>query len=376
MHILVDENIPYGVEAFATLGTVSTFHGRQLAHSDLVTTDLLIVRSITAVNASLLQNTSVKFVGTATIGTDHIDLEYLNHHNISFASAPGCNATSAAEYVVSALTILAQQQDFDLNKKIVGIIGCGNVGSRVRHKLQALGASCLVYDPPLQQIDNSQDFVDIATLQHADIITLHVPLTTSGKYPTQNLINAEFLSHLREDVILINTARGNVIDEIALSYRLLACPKMQVVLDVWRDEPRINPWLLARASLATPHIAGYSFDGKVRGTEMIYQAVCQFLNTQPQWQPQLPAAAIQLIGFSEQFEPEQALATAILSTYDVRRDDAKLRLMGQSSKPTHYFDQLRKNYPIRREFSSLTVQLPKIRAELAKPFETLGFKTF
>lgn len=373
MHILVDENIPYGAEAFATLGTVSTFHGRHLSATDLATTDVLIVRSITPVNAQLLQNTPVRFVGTATIGTDHVDLEYLKSRDIAFASAPGCNATSAAEYVISALTILAQQQHFDLNKKTVGIVGCGNVGSRVKAKLQALGVACLVYDPPLQETDSSQDFVDIAALQHADIITLHVPLSTVGKYPTQNLVDAEFLSHLREEVILINTARGDVVDEIALSYRLLAYPKMQVVLDVWRDEPRINPWLLSRAGLATPHIAGYSFDGKVRGTEMIYQTVCQFLETSPKWQAQLPSAAIQQLGFSEQLEPQQAIATAILANYDVRRDDAQLRLITQHPHPTSYFDQLRKEYPIRREFSCLTIQLPTAKSDLAAQFRDLGF---
>lgn len=373
MHILVDENIPYAVEAFATLGTVSTFHGRKLSHSDLATTNILIVRSITAVNAQLLENTPVRFVGTATIGTDHVDLEYLKSRDIAFASAPGCNATSAAEYVISALTVLAQQQDFDLNTKTVGIVGCGNVGSRVKMKLQALGASCLVYDPPLQESDNSQDFVDIATLQQADIITLHVPLTTTGKYPTLNMINAEFLQALREDVILMNTARGDVVDEIALSYRLLACSNMRVVLDVWRNEPRINPWLLSRATLATPHIAGYSFDGKVRGTEMIYQAVCQFLKTSPKWHAQLPAAAIQRLSFSEQLEPQQAIATAILTNYDVRRDDAKLRLIAQQPYPANYFDQLRKTYPIRREFSSLAIQLPTLSSDLAARFRDLGF---
>lgn len=373
MHILVDENIPYGIEAFATLGAVNTFHGRHLTATDLATTEILIVRSITPVNAQLLQNTPVRFVGTATIGTDHVDLEYLKSRDIAFASAPGCNATSAAEYVVSALIVLAQQQGFNLGEKIIGIVGCGNVGSRVKTKLQALGISCLVYDPPLQEAEDSQDFVDIATLRHADIITLHVPLTTTGKHPTQHLVNSEFLRHLREDVILINTARGDVVDEIALSYRLLACPKMQVVLDVWCDEPRINPWLLARASLATPHIAGYSFDGKVRGTTMIYQAACQFLKTPPTWQAQLPPAALQQLVFSEQFEPQRAMEMAILSTYDVRHDDTKLRLLTQHSQPASYFDQLRKTYSVRREFSSLTVRLPVANSPVATQFQALGF---
>jgi erythronate-4-phosphate dehydrogenase len=376
MHILVDENIPYGVEVFTTLGTVQTFHGRHLSAADLATTDALIVRSITPVNEKLLAGTPVSFVGTATIGTDHVDLAYLQQRGIGFASAPGCNATSAAEYVISALTVLAQQQDIDITKKTVGIIGCGNVGSRVKAKLHALQVPCLIYDPPLQEYENSHEFVDLATVQQADILTLHVPLTNTGRYPTNQMVDRTFLKQLRDDVILLNTSRGQVIDEIALSYRLLAKPQTKIVLDVWRNEPHIQPLLLQQVALATPHIAGYSLDGKVRGTEMIYQAICDHFQFTPKWQVRdhLPMTTVTL-RFSNQFTAQHALTTAILTSYDVRQDDAKLRLIYQNPQPAVYFDNLRKHYPIRREFHSVMIQLPQSQHELAQQFTALGFQT-
>ncbi|MEZ5672298.1 MAG: 4-phosphoerythronate dehydrogenase [Thiotrichaceae bacterium] len=273
--------------------------------------------------------------------------------------------------------MLAQQQDFDIKQKTVGIVGCGQVGSRVRVKLQALGVSCVVYDPPLQELTDNHEFVDLATLQQADIVSLHVPLTMTGKYPTFAMVNADFLNQLRDDVVLLNTARGGVVDEIALSYRLLAKPRTQVVLDVWRNEPHINPLLLQQVVLATPHIAGYSFDGKVRGTEMIYQAVCHYFNVIPTWQARdhVPTAAVLGLNFSSHVTTDQALATAILTSYDVRQDDAKLRLMQRQVQPSVYFDTLRKHYPIRREFSCLTVQLPESQQTLAQQFSALGFNT-
>jgi len=250
--------------------------------------------------------------------------------------------------------VLAQQQDFDIRKKTVGIIGCGNVGSRVKAKLQALQIPYLIYDPPLQESSNSNEFVDLATVQQADILTLHVPLTTTGRYPTDTMVNAEFLRQLQDDVILINTARGQVLDEIALSYRLLAKPQTKVVLDVWRNEPHIQPLLLQQTALATPHIAGYSFDGKVRGTAMIYQAICDHFQLTPRWQAQdyLPMSPVTL-RFSSDLAARQALTTAILTSYDVRQDDAKLRLICQSDQPAVYFDNLRKHYPTRREFLTI-----------------------
>lgn len=375
MQILADENIPYVQEAFSSLGEVQTVEGRRLTRADLVNKEILLVRSVTPVNANLLAGTRVRFVGTATIGYDHVDLEYLQEQGIGFTSAPGSNATAAAEYVISALLIISERQGFELHEKTVGIIGCGNVGSRVWQKLKALGVQCLLYDPPLQEKTGSGGFVDLETVLSAQIITLHVPLEKTGKYPTYHLVNADFLEKLRRDVIFINTSRGNVIDENALFKRLNAHPTMIAVLDVWKNEPRINLFLLQRVALGTPHIAGYSLDGKVRGTEMIYTTTCHFFNQSPIWQVQtsLPEPPLTRLFFSKTAEDSVALRTAVMACYDVRRDDTMLRLIVQSPQSHTLFDNLRKNYPIRREFGCVEVNLPMEKEDLAVKLRGLGF---
>jgi erythronate-4-phosphate dehydrogenase len=353
MQIIADENIPYAHQAFAEFGEVRTIVGRNLTAADLNDAEILLVRSVTKVNAQLLAASSIRFVGTATIGLDHIDLNYLQQQAIGFASAPGSNATSAAEYVVSAMLIMAERQGFQLSDKSVGIIGCGNVGSRVLKKLTALGMTCFVYDPPLGKIS------DLKNVLAADIISLHVPLSKDGNYPTYQLVNEQFLASLRNDVILINTSRGDVVDENALLKRLTTCPNMQVILDVWQAEPNINQSLLQRAALATPHIAGYSFDGKVRATEMLYKAACNFFKKPPTWQAEMPSPSHLYVS---------DIHTAVMASYDVRRDDAELR------RRTSEFDKLRKNYPVRREFSCIEIELPVASSQLATCFKELGYK--
>ncbi len=365
MQILADENIPYVQTAFATLGEVRTIVGRHLSRADLGEAEILLVRSVSRVNEKLLAGSAVRFVGTATIGLDHIDLDYLQQQGIGFASAPGSNATAAAEYVVSALLIMAQRQGWALRDKTVGIIGCGNVGSRVLNKLNALGVNCLIHDPPLQ----NPNYVDLETVLSADIITLHVPLEKSGAYPTYHLVNTDFLAKLQDNVILINASRGAVVDEVALLEALNACPTMTIILDVWENEPNINPLLLQRTALGTPHIAGYSLDGKVRGTEMLYTAVCDYFQHPRTWQAQtsLPPPPLTRLSFSKTVENNVAIHTAVMASYDVRRDDAALR------HPSGYFDHLRKNYPVRREFNCIEIELPAEKSALAAQLRGLGF---
>lgn len=376
MQIVADENIPYVREAFSTLGNVRTVSGRTLCRADLANTDILLVRSVTSVNESLLAQTSVRFVGTATIGFDHIDLEYLRKQEIGFANAPGSNAESTAEYVISALLVAAHQQGFDLKDKVVGIIGCGNVGSKVFQKLQALNVTCLRYDPPLQEKTVESHYVDLAKVFNADILTLHVPLETAGRYPTYQMVNADFLETLKENVILINTSRGKVIAESALLAHLAVHPKMNVILDVWDNEPQINLALLQRAMLATPHIAGYSLDGKARGTEMLYQAACRYLQCPVTWQSSdfLPPAPVTALTFSDRLDPIRAIFLAVTTCYDIRQDDAMLRLITNANRSGEFFDQLRKNYPIRREFSCLSLKIPQMYREVASQLRGLGFK--
>ncbi|MBT6455269.1 MAG: 4-phosphoerythronate dehydrogenase, partial [Gammaproteobacteria bacterium] len=285
MKIIADENIPYAKEAFADLGEVSTLPGRQMQNSDLQNCDCLLVRSVTRVNKTLLKNTPVKFVASATIGTDHIDLEYLQQQNIGFSNAPGCNAESASEYMINALFELSQKKGFNPFELTAGIVGHGNVGSRVKKKLDALGINTLVNDPPLQDSgDDSINYVSLQTILHeCDFITCHVPLTRDGDHPTFHLLNETRLNELAEDTILFNAARGPVIDNEALSALLTKRRDLTIFLDTWEGEPVINQTLLKLVDFATPHIAGYSVEGKLRGTQMILEAAGRYFEKKTSW---------------------------------------------------------------------------------------------
>ena len=377
MKIVADENIPCVQQAFASLGEVSLLPGRGLQAAQVRDADILLVRSVTRVDAALLEGSSVRFVGSATIGFDHVDRDYLQQQGIGFATAPGSNATSAAEYVVSALMVLSEQQGFELAGKTVGIIGCGNVGSRVRRKLSALGMQCRVNDPPLQTGGGHDDFVSLDEVLQADIVTVHVPLTRDSRHPTFHLVNETFLERLKPGAIFINTSRGAVADNRALAALLASRDDLSVVLDVWEGEPAISASLLQQVDLGTPHIAGYSYDGKLRGTEMIYRAACEYFAQSVCWHAadELPrVASIDLR--SRGAGNTLAVATAIvLAAYDVRQDDARLRstLSLSAAERASAFDRLRKEYPVRREFTEATVLLDEPAGELGELLSGLGF---
>jgi len=377
MRIIADENIPCVAKAFASLGEVTLLPGRSMTPAQVRDADILLVRSVTRVDARLLGETDVQFVGSATIGFDHVDRGYLARRGIGFTTAPGSNATSAAEYVVSALLALNAQQGFEPAGKTVGIIGCGNVGSRVRHKLAALGMNCLVNDPPLQAQGGHNAFVDLEAVLQADVITLHVPYTREGSYPTHHLADAAFLERLRPGAILINTARGAVVDNAALDALLEARPDLSVVLDVWEGEPDISMSLLEKVQLGTPHIAGYSLDGKLRGTEMIYRAACAHFGRPVQWQAadDLPAGlSLDLRDLRDELLLAK-LQAAVFACYDIRQDDASLRrqLALPAAERPERFDRLRKEYPVRREFPLANITTGEPDGELARVLTVLGF---
>jgi erythronate-4-phosphate dehydrogenase len=378
MKIIADANIPFVKQAFADLGEVTTVAGRRLSPDDVRDAEILIVRSVTQVNRDLLENSKVRFVGTATIGTDHVDLDYLQQNHIGFASAPGSNAISASEYVISAILAMSRKQQFRVTDKTVGIIGCGNVGSRVLARLQALGVQCLVYDPPRALDFNDRDYVSWSEVIQADIVTAHVPLTCSGDYPTFQMFNSAFFHQLKAGAIFINTARGRAVEERALMTVLSAREDLQLVLDVWPTEPNINIQLLDKTAIATSHIAGYSLDGKVRGTQMIYHAVCQYFNRQPLWEiPPLPFAnAYTAMQFDSSQSDADVIYQCVTNAYDILVDDANLRKI-KSISPNQrgdYFDKLRKNYAVRREFANFEVIVTQERTELINALTGLGFK--
>jgi len=377
MKIIADENIPCVEQAFASLGEVSLLPGRGMQPEQVRDADILLVRSVTSVDRTLLEGSSVRFVGSATIGFDHVDRAWLQQHDIGFATAPGCNATSAAEYVVSALLVLAERKGFELAGKTVGIIGCGNVGSRVRNKLAALGMRCVINDPPLQAQGGHDDFVSLDEVLQADVVTVHVPYTRDGLCPTHHLIDSAVLKRLKTNALFINTSRGAVTDNPALNRLLAERDDLSVVLDVWEGEPAISTELLEQVDLGTPHIAGYSLDGKLRGTEMIYQAACEHFGQSGQWRAadNLPEAAVIELVETEEHSVAAMLRAAVLGCYDIRADDARLRAMLAlpADEQPACFDRLRKEYPVRREFSETRVVVNDAGNVCEQTLRGLGF---
>jgi erythronate-4-phosphate dehydrogenase len=373
MLIVADENIPFVREAFSSLGEVRTMPGRAMTAELVRDATLLLVRSVTDVGPRLLEGTRVAFVGTATIGYDHVDLGYLSGRGTGFAAAPGCNATSVAEYVATALLVLESRGRLDLGKSTLGVVGVGNVGSRVARIAHGLGLRTLLNDPPRARAEGAAEFVDLCTVcAEADAITFHVPLCRDGPDPTWHLINEALLGCLRPAVVVLNTSRGGVHDTLALKAAKRTGKLGGLVLDVFEDEPAIDPELATLADLATPHIAGYSYDGKVAGTRMILQAACQHFGQKARWPDGVPPAE-DLVFQLDSPEPLRA----VLAAYDIEADDTRLRQTvrtGSREVRGREFDRLRKEYPRRREFGQWRVRLARRAAGVGEYLAGLGFR--
>ena len=368
--ILVDENMPYARELFSRLGEVKPVAGRPIPVDELADAQALMVRSVTKVNASLLSGTAVKFVGTATAGTDHVDQAWLGEAGIGFSAAPGCNAIAVVEYVFSALLMLAERDGFALKDRTVGIVGVGNVGSRLQARLEAWGVRTLLCDPPRADRGDAGDFRPLEDLvREADILTFHTPLFKEGPYKTLHLADDALIGALKPGTILINACRGAVVDNAALLTRLEAGQDLSVVLDVWEPEPDLNVELLKRVDIGTPHIAGYTLEGKARGTTQVFEAFSAFIGHRQQvaLDTLLPAPEFGRITLHGPLDQPTLKRVAHL-VYDVRRDDAPLRKV--AGIPGE-FDKLRKNYLERREWSSLYIQCDD--AEAASLLHKLGF---
>ncbi len=374
MRILADSKIPLVVEAFAGLGQVERFHTAELNAQAVRGAEILLVRSETIVDSRLLAGSKVEFVGTATIGMDHVDRDYLQSHGIGFASAPGSNARSVAEYVVAALLELAAERRESLRGRTLGVVGVGNIGKLVVQAGRLLDMSVLQNDPPRARTEPESHFHELREVLGADFVTLHVPLEKVGQDATWHLLDERRLGWMRPGSVLINTSRGPVVDNPALLNHLRSGAIGCSVLDVWENEPEIDCHLLRLTHLATPHIAGYSWDGKVRGTCMIYQACCRHFGEPATWTPpdhpqegrvvEWPTAGGSL---------ESRLVQLIRRSYSIRSDDQRLRALTAVPEPArgHYFRRLRREYPVRREFSSVRVSAEA--GSEAALLEGLGF---
>jgi len=383
LNILFDENIPYGLDAFSSLGNAKSISGREISPADLENIDVLFVRSVTKVNEALLENSSVKFVATATSGSDHIDKEFLQKNNIGFSDAIGSNANSVAEYFTAALLEIAKNHNFSLGKKTVGIIGVGHVGSRVEKKARALGMIPLLNDPPRQRDEKDFNGCSLNQALAADIVSLHVPLTKGGLDPTFHLLNEQSLQKIKNNAVLIQSSRGAVHDTTALK-KIIKEKNLRCAIDVWENEPDIDIDLLELTEIASPHIAGYSWTSKVEATRIIYEAACDFFNKKSTWiPPELPlnfsAPEINppfLKGDTGGFKVFSAIKHAVNCVYNIIEDDKRMRKIidEPSENRGKYFDSMRKLYPIRVEFpQALLSDAPE---NISKQLSALGFTEF
>lgn len=372
LQVVADENMP-GVEACwqALMPDrrvrIRRLPGRQLSAADVADAEVLLVRSVTRVDAALLAGSGVRFVGTATIGTDHVDLDYCRAQGITVASAPGCNARAVAEWVLAALLQLAAEQGQDLAGRTLGIVGFGHVGQQVASLVRPLGLRVLACDPACP--GGRPAFPEVAMrvlpqlLSEADMVTLHTPLTRSGPHATQGMIDEVALARMRPDAWLLNAGRGDVVDGDALQ-AWLASGRGQAVLDVWPGEPRLDQGLLSRVRWGSPHVAGHSVEGKWRGTWQVIEAAARQLGhstpAQAALTPLLPVVtrlAPSVPAPEGMISDTLRLAVLMRQVIDLAGDDQRLRASVQTDDPVHAFDALRKHYPARREFTALTLTL-------------------
>jgi len=349
--LIIDDAVPYAKELFCHLGQVITLPGKDIHTEHLQNADALIVRSRTQVNASLLNTTPVSFVGSTVVGLDHIDQSYLKENAIEFYSAQGCNANSVSEYVITNVVNLAIENGFDLTEKSLGIIGVGHVGKLVAKKAQALGMTVLLNDPPRAREEAYEEFIDLDTALKADIITVHTPLTRSGQDATYHLLSSEKLKRIHPHQILINAARGGIIDEQAWIETLT----QSNIIDCWENEPNINPELYNKADIATPHIAGHALDAKIAGSEMVYQALCQHWKIAPDnaWRQSLPTPP-KPISITPSGNRQKDIHTILQQCYRPQEDDAAIR--ASNIIVTHKkYEYYRRHYPIHREWFQHTV---------------------
>jgi len=375
MNIFVDENIPQGSKVFSAYGNVKTFAGRSLRREDLIDVDALFVRSITKVNADLLQGTSVRFVGTATIGVDHVDQDYLKQAGIGFAAAPGCNARSVAEYLTAALLHLRMHRNLVLEGKTLGIIGYGHVGNQIARVAPFLGLNVLRCDPPLEEVGHPGPFLSLHELAaQSDILTAHVPLTRTGAHATLGLLNREFFDSFKTSKVLINTCRGEITDAETLLWALDQKKLSHLVLDVFPGEPDIDPILAGCADLISPHIAGYSIQGKLNGTAQILTAFLRHFSLEKKSETTMPAPPHPNIAWPGKVAAEAGMHHCVKQSYEILRDDINLRRALSDKELPLRFDALRKSYPERHEFAGFRVTgLPREENTARQRLRGLGF---
>lgn len=370
MKIVADDKIPFLKGVMEPYSEVLYLPGKEISRDHLVDADALIIRTRTRVDRELLEGTGVKFVATATIGYDHIDTNYLEKNRIQWTNAPGCNSGSVMQYVAAVFSWLSMNKGVNFEGTTLGIIGVGNVGTKVASMAAALGMRVLLNDPPRQRKEGSKGFIPLEVLlKESDIVTVHVPLNKTGQDKTLALVDGHFINSLKPGAFLINSSRGPVVVDDELKKALKTDNLAGMVLDVWNHEPEIDSELVELVDIATPHIAGYSADGKASGTAMSVQAIARFFELpMTNWFPtDIPSPEDPIITIPGSQTQEKALREVILHTYPIQRDDSNLRHNLQK------FEKLRGGYPVRREFNNYTIQLETENPVLLNAFKQLNF---
>ncbi|RAR59674.1 4-phosphoerythronate dehydrogenase [Onishia taeanensis] len=390
MRLLIDSHVPKAEACFADLGSITRLPGREIDGQAVrdAQAEVLVVRSITRVDEALLEGSTLRFVGTCTIGTDHIDQAALEARGIGFANAPGCNAEAVVDYVLSSLLTLAEREGTELDQRRIGIVGAGNVGGRLYRRLTALGLNCRVCDPPRAEREaeevaereagdpQSPPFDDLDTLiEECDVLCLHTPLVREGEHRTHHLLDEARIEALKPGSWLLNAGRGDCLDGQALLARLAARGDLRSVLDVFEEEPAIDEALWRLADIATPHIAGHSLDGKLRGTHQVYRSAMKYFGSPVRvaFADLAPPPALPSLTLDAGLSPWEALRLCVRACYDVRRDHDALIRYQQQKGLTAGFDAYRSEYPLRREFSTLTVRLRPAAASLEPLLTAAGF---
>jgi len=371
IRIVADHKIPFLKGALEKAARVDYMPGRSISRTDLLEADALITRTRTRCDRELLEGTRVRFIASATIGHDHIDTAYCKTAGIGWTNAPGCNASSVRQYMVSVLLWMAAEGKLRLSGSTLGVVGVGNVGSRLAAAAQSLGMEVLLNDPPRERKEGKGAFVSLdSLLEKADLVSLHVPMAREGRDKTLHLADGAFIGRMKPGAWLVNTSRGGVVEEKALLAALKTGQLSGAVLDVFEHEPHPGKSLLEALTLATPHIAGYSLDGKANGTRMAVRAVSRFFGLGlDAWEPEgIPVPEQpQLLGDASGVSQEELLWDIYRQSYDVTSDDRRLRDRPQA------FESLRGDYPFRREPEAYSVRLFQGDPEINALFESLGF---
>ncbi len=372
MKVIADDKIPFLKGVLEPFAEVAYVPGKLITNEMLKDCDAILIRTRTKCTDSLLKETGVKFIGTATIGFDHIDVHYCNKHNILWTNAPGCNSSSVQQYIAASLLKISSEFKFNLKDKTLGIVGVGNVGSKVEKFARTLGMKVLLNDPPREREEGSKYFQSLDTvLSESDIVTVHVPLNVVDEDNTYHLFDEEIFRIIKNGAWFINSSRGEVTDTKALKKALSSGKLAGAVIDVWENEPDIDAGLLNEAFITTPHIAGYSADGKANGTAVVVNFLSKIFNLSLEnWYPKdipVPASSHILIDCTGKSD-EEIIREAVFCTYKIDGDVARLRL-----NPFD-FEKQRGDYPLRREFTYYTVSLIKGTEKIRNMLEALGFK--